>query len=184
MKPMTMLACCAAAMVVAAPAYAVNTTCAVTDIDPTAQACSTVAGNALGGSPDKIAAQTAALAAIGFTWDGNWDALDPEFKLDTNGSTTLDWGVTLYGITYIGVHFGNAGGGNQDGGFTGFYRFDADGGLDTVGLNLQGSSGAVLYHTGEPPAVPEPVSWAMMLGGFGMIGGVMRARRRTEVSFG
>lgn len=29
---------------------------------------------------------------------------------------------------------------------------------------------------------PEPASWAMMLGGFGLIGGVMR-RRRTAVSF-
>ena len=27
------------------------------------------------------------------------------------------------------------------------------------------------------PAVPEPTSWAMMLGGFGLIGGTMRARR-------
>ena len=183
---MKMLACCAAAMIVAAPVYATNTTCAVTDITPTAEACSTAAGNVLGGSASKIAAQTAALAAIGFTWDGDWTAIENGgFKLDNlNGATTLDWGMTLYGITYIGVHFGNAGGGNQTGGFTGFYRFDADGGLDTVGLNLQGSSGAVLYSTGTPPAVPEPISWALMLGGFGMIGGVMRARRNTEVSFG
>jgi hypothetical protein len=28
-------------------------------------------------------------------------------------------------------------------------------------------------------AVPEPASWAMMLGGFGVIGGAMRARRRS-----
>ncbi|WP_404710291.1 PEPxxWA-CTERM sorting domain-containing protein [Sphingomonas sp. MMS24-J13] len=33
-------------------------------------------------------------------------------------------------------------------------------------------------------AVPEPASWAMMLGGFGMIGGALRAqRRRTKVKF-
>ena len=32
-------------------------------------------------------------------------------------------------------------------------------------------------------AVPEPASWAMMLGGFGAIGGAMRARRRTRVRF-
>ena len=31
---------------------------------------------------------------------------------------------------------------------------------------------------------PEPASWAMMLGGFGMIGGAMRSRRKTAVSFG
>ena len=36
----------------------------------------------------------------------------------------------------------------------------------------------------QTPGVPEPASWAMMLGGFGMMGGVMRARRRSTVSFG
>jgi len=32
------------------------------------------------------------------------------------------------------------------------------------------------------PGVPEPASWAMMLGGFGLVGGAMRSRRRTTVS--
>jgi hypothetical protein len=35
-------------------------------------------------------------------------------------------------------------------------------------------------------AVPEPATWAMMIGGFGMVGGAMRRRRastRTTVSF-
>jgi len=31
---------------------------------------------------------------------------------------------------------------------------------------------------------PEPASWALMLGGFGLVGGAMRARRKTAVSFG
>ncbi len=30
-------------------------------------------------------------------------------------------------------------------------------------------------------AVPEPATWAMMIGGFGMIGGTMRSRRRQSV---
>lgn len=36
-----------------------------------------------------------------------------------------------------------------------------------------------------PPdgAVPEPSSWAMMLGGFGLVGGAMRSRRRAAISF-
>jgi len=34
------------------------------------------------------------------------------------------------------------------------------------------------------PGVPEPASWAMMLGGFGLIGGALRNRRRSSVSFG
>ena len=35
-----------------------------------------------------------------------------------------------------------------------------------------------------PAAVPEPASWALMLGGFGLVGGAMRARRKSEVSSG
>jgi hypothetical protein len=35
------------------------------------------------------------------------------------------------------------------------------------------------------PGVPEPATWAMMIGGFGMVGGAMRRRRvSTKVSFG
>ena len=35
------------------------------------------------------------------------------------------------------------------------------------------------------PRVPEPASWAMMLAGFGLVGGAMRSRRRTSaVRFG
>ncbi|WP_223799135.1 PEPxxWA-CTERM sorting domain-containing protein [Sphingomonas nostoxanthinifaciens] len=34
------------------------------------------------------------------------------------------------------------------------------------------------------PAVPEPASWAMMVGGFGVVGGAMRRRQRVSVSFG
>lgn len=32
-------------------------------------------------------------------------------------------------------------------------------------------------------AVPEPASWAMMVGGFGLVGGAMRSRRKTAISF-
>ena len=32
-------------------------------------------------------------------------------------------------------------------------------------------------------AVPEPATWAMFIGGFGMIGGAMRRRQRTAVRF-
>ncbi len=29
-------------------------------------------------------------------------------------------------------------------------------------------------------AVPEPATWAMMIGGFGMVGGAMRRTRRKQ----
>ncbi len=34
-----------------------------------------------------------------------------------------------------------------------------------------------------PPAVPEPAAWAMMIVGFGAVGGVMRRRRSLTASF-
>ena len=37
--------------------------------------------------------------------------------------------------------------------------------------------------TGQTSSAPEPASWAMMLGGFGAIGGAMRARRKAAVTF-
>jgi len=32
-------------------------------------------------------------------------------------------------------------------------------------------------------AAPEPASWALMLGGFGLVGGAMRSRRRAAITF-
>jgi hypothetical protein len=43
-------------------------------------------------------------------------------------------------------------------------------------------SGTINYNLNASPA-PEPASWALMLGGFGAIGGAMRARRKASVTF-
>ena len=40
------------------------------------------------------------------------------------------------------------------------------------------------FNEGASGAVPEPASWALMLGGFGLVGGAMRSRRNAAVSFG
>lgn len=45
-----------------------------------------------------------------------------------------------------------------------------------------GSDYVKLYNLTETPAVPEPASWAMMIGGLAVVGSAMR-RRKTEVSF-
>jgi hypothetical protein len=66
---------------------------------------------------------------------------------------------TFFGYTYAGGQLYN-------------------GPYDTGSANNPGFIGV----TGTP-AVPEPASWALMLGGFGMIGGAMRSRRRAAVTF-
>jgi len=45
------------------------------------------------------------------------------------------------------------------------------------------NSGRVTAHIAAA-GVPEPASWALMLGGFGMVGGALRSRRRLAVRFG
>ena len=51
---------------------------------------------------------------------------------------------------------------------------------DTVGLTLTGAD----IGGGEVGAAPEPGTWAMMIGGFGMVGASLRTRRRkTTVTY-
>jgi len=53
------------------------------------------------------------------------------------------------------------------------------GGSDLAGYYGPTGSSAFTLTSG---AVPEPASWALMLGGFGLVGGAMR-RRRTSLTF-
>jgi len=50
--------------------------------------------------------------------------------------------------------------------------------------NPHALSHLVFFGSKDVGSVPEPASWAMMLGGFGMVGGAMRSRRKAAVSFG
>jgi hypothetical protein len=167
-----------ATTVLAAPGYA--TVCSVNDITPAAIACAGgYAGNIMNNNAANVATQQTALASLGFNWDGN-NFGSFEYLSPLNGTHTIDFAQMLYGITFVGIHVGGKGGGQ-----TTFYKFDAGAGLDAFTLNLASSSGAVLYSTGDPtPGVPEPASWAMMLGGFGLVGGALRSRRKAAVSFG
>jgi hypothetical protein len=164
--------------------------CSVNDISLAALACSGFyAGNLLDNA--NVAAQVTGLGAIGVTWDGNFNALVAAGqKIDGKGATTLNFAQPLSGLTAIGIHFGG-GGPNGVGNGTAFYLLDAGTALKALDLNYGGSSGVVIYSTGHhvsPPtdpvtgAVPEPASWAMMIGGFGMVGATLR-RRRTAVRF-
>ncbi|HMI19795.1 MAG TPA: PEPxxWA-CTERM sorting domain-containing protein [Sphingomonas sp.] len=64
--------------------------------------------------------------------------------------------------------------------------FDPDGPTPAVihSYTLTIGNAAAAPPPPPPPSVPEPASWALMLCGFGAIGGVMRARRTSKVSFG
>ena len=58
---------------------------------------------------------------------------------------------------------------------------------DAAGGAVFGSPGGNVWYAEtwaiRAGAVPEPASWAFMVGGFGMIGGAMRSRRRAAIRF-
>lgn len=173
-----------AAASVSAPAQAALTVVSACDkalTNPDAVACAGYySGNLLNGSSTDIANQKEAIASLpgDFIFDGNWAALDPEFKITSLSNVNqLNFGKTLYGSTIIGAHFGNVAGDAKN--VSVFWLFDAGtGGKQFVSLDdTQGFSNAVLYTTGVG-AVPEPSTWALMLLGFGAVGGAMRAKRR------
>jgi len=162
----------------AANALPVSSACDSTLPSPDAIACSGYfAGNLNNGSPaDIINAQDAIDLLPGdFQYDGNWAAV-PSITSLVNGNQ-INFGQTLFGQTIIGAHFGNVAG--PAGNVSVFWLFD----FGTEGANFitlddtQGFSNAALYTTGNPPAVPEPATWAMMLFGFGVAGYAMRRKR-------
>ena len=104
-------------------------------------------------------------------------------------------GANGLGGTSAAVGF-NAGTGNAPGTFYELAgsrtpgTFLDDGTAPLVNTTNDGVPGQLLFQVRNggvvvPPVgeVPEPASWAMMLGGFGMIGGALRRRQRTSVSF-
>lgn len=190
------LAATSAAVAAASPAYAAKSTiatlpapvspCSLTLPSPDATDCEGYfSGNLLNGSPEDVANQTEALANLGFSWDGDWSALEGSTSPDlvilslTNGNE-LNFGTTMFGQTIIGAHFGNVAG--PAGNVSVFWLFDfGTEGADFVVLDdPSGWSNAALYTTNGPPVIPEPATWAMMLLGFGAAGAALRRSRRRN----
>lgn len=113
-------------------------------------------------------------------WDGKAsDVLASATKLDKSGE--LNFGVTLTGVTILGIHFGGGTGG-PGGESTAFYVLDAAQGVNQLNLKYSAFSNAYLFATGltrHVAAAPEPGTWMTMIMGFGMTGFVMRRRQRA-----
>lgn len=111
--------------------------------------------------------QSATLGS-GIWWATN-AALGPTFAAADGGQKSLaDWLAANSGATLAvtGVQIGVGSGWN--GSFAGA--------VDNVAFDF--GDGESRYNFAVA-AVPEPASWAMMIGGFGFIGGALRARRRS-----
>jgi hypothetical protein len=58
------------------------------------------------------------------------------------------------------------------------------GDLDLFAFGDPDNSAALMGHyIATQSAAPEPTSWALMVGGFGLVGGVLRNRRRVRVRY-
>jgi hypothetical protein len=111
--------------------------------------------------------QSATLGS-GIWWATN-AALGPTFADANGGQKSLaDWLAANSGATLAvtGVQIGVGSGWN--GNFAGA--------VDNVAFNFGNTSADFNFAVA---AVPEPATWAMMIGGFGFIGGALRARRRS-----
>lgn len=171
-----------------------GTNCALTDIGlQSASACrGWYEGNFNSNSPADRADQAAALNSllgVATYTQANISWIDSLGSLSGN---SVNFAPALFGQTVVSFHVGGANGAKKKGlggvGYesTAFYLFDAGnfvGGLDAITFNRPGLSNARLYFTGQfveqPPAVPEPATWLMMIAGFGLIGGAMRRRKPT-----
>ncbi len=188
----------AAAITVCAPAQATlalsGVSCAASDIDPFATLASVSCVGFFEGNlsnASNTGDQTDALDLLGLTFPNAF--ANKIEKIDTAAKVTtsyLNFDTLLYGETFIEIHWGNIpnplGGKPLANNISSFYKFDAGTlGLDKIFLNFESASNAIVYKTGTPPpppAVPEHATWALMLGGFALVGSAMR-RRSMAVSF-
>jgi hypothetical protein len=98
----------------------------------------------------------------------------------TNASQTLEWGNNLPNVTDPGrMTLTVSGGRFNEGGF-----WSTDQNCNWKGKNCQPQGEALgvtaEFHWDNDPsfaAVPEPGTWALMIGGFGMAGATLRRRR-------
>lgn len=90
------------------------------------------------------------------------------YFVDENGNEpNYDWEIGFEGVSVLGGTAGNY--------FiqSGVYDYDYYG---------DGTFRVTIAEAAAAPA-PEPASWAMMLGGFALVGGAMRQRKRATVRF-
>jgi PEP-CTERM motif len=160
----------------------------VTFVDGT---CASVFGGCDSSSDFQFTTQAAAAAASQALIDQVF--LDgPDGNFDTNYELTVGCGANIYGYcaalvpytigpvppneTYFYAHEAANFGGAGDGVYGPFSGSTTT--FDTTDGPYSGGGGVYVWAV-FTPSVPEPSTWAMMLLGFGVIGGALRYGRRS-----
>lgn len=166
----------------AAPAAAAVSACPANfSASPSLIGCTYVSGNVLGGASGKISDQEDAIESLlglaAGSYSVNWATVDPTKSLFSYAGGILTSTSPFFGKTVLGVHVGNSN--SAIGNSTAFLLFDFSSPTTAITLtNGQGFSDAVLYQTSRVPAVPEPSAWALLILGFGVVGGALRSARK------
>lgn len=138
--------------------------------------------NVFGNDAVKIASQQEAVSFLGGSYDGNFNALFgfPNLGDNSDGARTINFGQTFFGKTIIGAHFGNIGQ-PQDAyqNVSVFYLFDF-GPAGANSITFVESRGLSNLYVFNGNGVPEPSTWAMLILGFGAVGGALRATRKRR----
>lgn len=145
-----------------------------------------------GSTDDKRNTVQLLLVERGDTGAGNFDIVFNYDQIEWETGSASD-GSNGLGGTSAAVGY-NAGTGNAPGSFFELPGSRTPGSfLDGAALSLVANSnvgvpGRLVFNVrggvvSVPDAIPEPTSWALMIGGFGLVGGALRRRVRTTVRF-
>jgi len=87
------------------------------------------------------------------------------------GQNTGTFSLPDWELEYFAVKAGNE-----------FMLYEYIGGSTWTTAGQQGMSHVAFFGTPNTPGVPEPSTWAMLILGFGFVGGAMRLAKRRETS--
>jgi len=151
---------------------------------PAAKCAGYFSGNEFSGKADNVALQQRAIDLLlggSGKYTVEWNALKEAGKVvsrsDVGAFNALM--ANASGPVLLGLHWGNVPGGQ--GNVSAFYLWDNAAAGSIKLTDTQGYSNAVLYRSAAVAAVPEPGTWALMLVGFGAVGGSLRRRRREAL---